>query len=446
MCVYANSSKLLVGMKLTYFLYVGTKYERMLNPRIEQSKAIASNQFKILIIGLPGTETTHLINHLFNAVVFPYHQAKRFKVYYCTINTTTFEWEEANPRYQAFETSCFRGVIFEVVATKAIFDLLYLLIAPEDIVLIVYNVSFIRNANYMANIDYILNSVSAHCHTRCCSSELQSPPVHYPCVLMMGICTNYAPYSQTIKLFREHFNGKTYEKHILQEDKDAFHFSGYGGAYPTNKIKFLTTAILSAAEPACSKHCPSVYSQFEHAILKYGHKSFLTVAKASKIAFDIGIQTKEQQQQLYEHFRNKGIILYYPNVPALQDKIFIPQMIMNLFTAIFEASDYSLIQESFMGLEPKQQKLLVRLLKNFNLAVAGHYSQSQMSEAHFYYDNTPYTIPSFMDINALSKELRPDGYIGVIYHFSDGFLPQCVFHHLIAKLINWFCADENNIN
>ena len=419
---------------------------RILNPRIEQSETITSNQFKIIVIGLPDTGTTHLIHQLFNTLVYPYHQTKRFKVYHCTINTT-FEWKETSLRYQNFEKSCIRGVIFEVVATKATLDLLYLLIAPKDIILVVYNVLSIRDANYMANIDYILNSVSAHCHTRCCSSELPSTPAHYPSVLMMGICTNYTSYSQTIKFFREFFNGKAYEKHILREDKDAFHFSGYAGAYPTNKMNFLKAAILSAAEPACSQHCPSVYLQFEQSILKHGHKSFLTAAKASKIAYDIGIQTEEQQQQLFEYFRNKGFILYYPNVPALRAKIFIPQMLMNLITTIFEASsDCASIQETFRSLEPKQQKLLVRLLKSFNLAVAGHYSCSQVSDVHFNYEDTPYTIPSFMDINAVSKELRPDGYVGILYHFSDGFLPQCVFYQLIAKLINWFCADENTTN
>ena len=407
------------------------------NPRIKQSRTRASNQFKIVVIGLPNIGSTHLIHRLLN-IQFT-QQTKRFKIYHCTIDTTTFEWRETDRSYQppANDYTCIRVVIFEIIATKTILDLLYLLIAPEDIILLVYDPLLLNNASYMADIDYILNFVSAHCNTECCSSAVQSR--HFPVVLMTGICTIYGSYSQAIN-FRDYYHGKTCEKHILQQDMHPFHFM-----FPEHEIRFLNETILTAAEPVYSQHCPSMYLQFEQAILElYGRRSFITTVKASVIADEIGIQATEK---VFEHFRNKGIILYYPKVQGLQDKIFISPRLIIAITIIFEPCDDNLsLQESFMQFPPRLRGWLVYLLENFDLAVAGHWSFSITSKAGFYHDGTPYIIPSLIHAKEVSKKLKPEDYVGILYCFPDEFLPRCLFYQLMTKLIDWFHANENSIN
>ena len=427
------------------YLLVGTYYEIMLNLKHasnynsrKQSGTRASNQFKIVVIGLPNAGTTHLISQLLNTQFT--QQTKRFKVYHCSINTTTLVWSVTDRSYQppASNKSCIRAVIFEVIATKAILDLLYLLIAPEDIIVLVYDPSLLSTVSYMADIDYILNFVSAHCNTQCCSSTTQSS--HFPAVLMMGICTSVKLYSQAINFFRKYYRGKACEKHIF-----AFHFiSGYKGVFPESELCFLKESISTAAGPLYSQHCPSKYLQFEQAIFElHGHRSFLTTLKASAIADQIGIQATEQ---LFKYFRNKGIILYYPKVQDLQDKIFIsPQLIIPI-TAIFEPRDHLSLQESFMGFSLRLQRWLAYLLVNFNLAVSGHWLFSKASKAGFYHDDTAYIIPSLIHNKVVPKKLKPEDYVGVLYYFPDKFLPRCVFYQLMTKLIDWFHADENSIN
>ena len=434
-----------VILNFTLYLLVGVYYETMLNLKDasnarEQSATRASSQFKLVVIGLPNAETTHLINRLLNTRFT--QQTRGFKVYHCSINAATLVWRETDRNYQppANDESCIRAVIFEVIATKTILDLLYLLIAPEDIILLVYDPTLLSTTSYMADIDYILNFVSAHCNTQCCSSTTQSS--HFPAVLMMGIYTGFKSYSQIINFFREHCHGRLYEKHILQQDIHAFHFiGGFKGTFPEQKIKFLKEAVLTAAKPVYSQHCPSVYLEFEQTILElYGRRSSL---KVSAIADQIGIPSKEH---LFEHFRNKGIILYYPKVQSLQDKIFISPNLIILIIAIFESCDNLSIQDSFLQLPPRLQKWLVYLLKNFELVVAGHWSFSKIPKASFSYDGTPYIMPSLIHTTLQSRKLEPEDYVRVLYCFPDKFLPRCVFFQLMTKLIDRFHADENTIN
>ena len=60
------------------------------NSRIDGSTTPqASNQFKIVVIGLPDAGSTQLIDRLLNKRFT--QQTKRFKVYNCSINAETLE-------------------------------------------------------------------------------------------------------------------------------------------------------------------------------------------------------------------------------------------------------------------------------------------------------------------------------------------------------------------
>ena len=408
---------------------------------IKQSGTRASNQFKIVVVGLPNSGTTHLINQLLNAQFS--QQTKGFKVYHCSVNPKTFKWKEEDISYQpsAKNKSCIRAVIFEVIVTKTILDLLHLLIAPEDIILLAYDPSLLSTASYMADIDYILNFVSAHCSANCCSSALHCP--HFPLVLMVGIYNFSTMNSHTIDFL---CHGKTYEKHILQLEENPFYLNAeYRSMVPEYKIHFLKENIIAAAKQICNQHCPSMYLHFEKTILTLSKsRLLLSTVQATDIAYQAGIDTTEQ---LFEHFRNKGIIFYYPKVQALQNKIFIsPQKLITYITYVFEKPEYSSFEEEITQLRTVTKKHIVYLLKTFDLAVAGHWSISKTCKAGFHYDSTPFIIPSLVNTKIVSKRLKPKDYVGVFYYFPDEFLPKCVFYQLMTKLINWFHSDENTIN
>ena len=413
--------------------------------QVKRPRTTASNQFKIVVIGLPNAGTTQLIHRLLNKEFNSQQQTKRFKVYHCIISTKTGEWREID--YETFvrDKSCVRAVVFEVIATKTILELLYLLIAPEDIILMVYDPLSLSTTSYMADIDYILSSVSSHCSAKCCSSAMHSP--HFPLVLMVGVCNNFTLCPRVVNFLRDYCHGETFEKHILQQDKDAFHFINENrSTYFDNKIPFLRAIILTAAEPICGQPCPSMYLQFGQTVVGlYERRSCLTKGQALEIASQVGIKIT-CAEEVFEHCRNKGIIMYYPKVQDLQDKIFIsPQMILNLITSVFELSvRYSSLQELFMKRTPKQQQLLVYLLENLDLAVHGHWSFSETSKAGFYYDDTPYIIPSLVDSKLF--KINPEGYVRILYCFPNKFIPRCVFYQLITRLIDWFHSDEKTIS
>ena len=396
----------------------------------------ASNQFKIIVIGLPDAGSTHLIDRLLNKR--PTQQTKILTVYNCIINAKTLQWREVASGYQppAKDKSCIRAVIFEVIATKTIIDLLYLLIAPEDIVLLAYNPLSINDTNYMADIDYILNYISAHCHTKLCSSAINCP--HFPVVLMVGIQSTASLNSRTTNFLREYCQGKTYEKHIHAK---AFYF--IDDYRIIHQVNFLKEVILDTAKPLYSQDCPIAYLQFEKKILELSRKQYLlNVANAFEIGNEFGIQTTEQ---LFEHFRNKGIILYYPKIKVLENKLFIsPKTLMRLITNVFVLPDYSFLHET-LAKRPDMLELVVNLLKSFDLAVHGHWSISQPSKVCFDCDNNPFIIPSIEARNNDAEKLKPKDHVGVSYHFLDRFLPRCLFYQLLTKLINWLHSDGDTI-
>ena len=426
------------------YLLVGTYYEMLkhtFNSR-KQSGTRASNQFKIVVIGLPNAGTTHLINRLLNT---RFTQTKRFKVYHCSINTTTFVWRETNRNYQlpANNKSCIRAVIFEVIATKTIIDLLYLLIAPEDIILLVYDPSLLSTASYMADIDYILNFVSAHRSAECCSSALKH---HFPLILIMGIHT-----VPSMNLQANYFpcDNKPYKKHILQLGEHSFQKKSIFSEHktPEYNLLILKKLIIAVAKPVYTQHCPSAYIHFEKTILSQSEsRSLLTKAQVMEIACQAGIETTEQPFELIEYFRKKGIILYYPKVQALENKIFVSPHILYHIICVFEQSECLSFQEAFELRSETVKKALVHLLKAFDLAVAGHWANSKALQAGFLYDGTPFVIPSLLDTKVVSKKLNPKDYVGVVYYFPGDFLPKCVFYQLMTRLINWFHSDENTIS
>ena len=411
----------------------------------KRSRTSASNRFKITVIGLPNTKTTYLIHRLLNKP-FYFLQTRRFKVYHCIINTETSEWEEEEINDQTFakDTLCVRAVIFEVIVTRTILELLYLLISPEDIILLVYDPSSLNTPSYMSYINYILNFVSVHCNAECCSSAINSP--HFPLVLMVGLCDNFRSYSYVVGYLREYFHGETCEKHILQEDKDAFHFIDENRSFSSfMKMPFLRRAILTVAKPVYNQPCPYNHLQFEQTILElYGIRSCLSASEIADIADQADIETTEY---VFEHLRKKGIILYYPKVEGLHDKIFIsPQRIINLVTSVFEPlSDSLSLQESFMQRTPKQQNLLAYLLESLAVAVPGHWLIDETCKSGFYYNDVPYIIPLLVQAKFVSKKLSPESYVGVVYYFPDRFVPECVFCQLVVRLIGWFHSDGNVI-
>ena len=418
------------------------------NPKIKESRTSASNQFKIVVIGPPDAGTTDLIHRLLNKQSS--QQTKRFKTYRCCINAKTLKWEEKDRHWQPSgkNKSCIRAEIFEVVATKSMLGLLHLLIAPQDIILVVYDPSSLSSPGYKADIDYILNSVSAHCSEaeECSTSSVHSP--HFPVIFMVAISFISSFCLHIISFLRNYCHGKVYKRHISQENNDAFHFIPDRGMDSENKVNSLTKAILAAAQPLYGKHCPSVYSQFEKAISE--SRSLLRKVQDLEIVHQLDVGATEQ---VLKHFRNRGIILYYPKVQGLQNTILTsPVLIIYLIACICEPSifDDPPLQETFLQIEDQLgvsvKVLLIHLLKKFNLALTDHWSITKLPKAAFYYDGTVFVIPSLIDAKIVPKKLKAEGYVGVLFYFPGGFLPQCVFYQLMVKLIDWFHSDGSTIS
>ena len=270
---------------------------------------------------------------------------------------------------------------------------------------------------------------------------------------------------------------KPYAEHLPENDDFAFHFLDNKHRWLYRKaIVKLKNVLLCSAKRLFRKRHPVSFLKFEEAILNVveGRKEKLTLLETLEIAISCGITDKRDTNDqdflvALAHFTKKGVLLYYPDIPALRDTVFIsPQWLADVFSSIITThklvkegnefrqawlryDEYGVLEERFLNYILKQSNnfenkdVILGLFEKFSLAVKIP-SSTRFTGESYEIDKTgsTYLVPSLLvDNPSYRKSFDVDSYkagydfISVAFYFPDKFVPETTMNQLLVKSIQW---------
>ena len=424
----------------------------------------ASSQFKLVIIGPPGGGKTTLVHRL----IKPSNQiAKgRTKAHFCKItNINPHRWREMslqsqvtalsqqykkakpplppdddlNPdapstKFISTKHSHISVVIYDIAGDDHNCELLPLLLNAQDIVLLVYNASEVLANKSFDTLDYFLQMICSHCSTEYCSDDPN--PIHWPRIVMVGThkdLLSSKSESTIISLFNRYSIGKSFAKHLVQPLLFVNCLTG--------KLKHIQDTVLSVAKSLYEKPCTLSYFKFEHDILVLCQNRTLVQLSKEESARIANQNDITDLEPLLQHCANKGIILYYPKFPLMQDDILIsPFTIINTISSAVGNQSCLPVNERTTVLSLLWMFRLISRLPTDMMVN----DISEFTEVFFRFNNTLLILPSHLktfttadiDIDAVNLNCAE-----IIYVFPDGFIPKVVFYQLFTFVID-LCGHQ----
>ena len=413
----------------------------------------ASSQFKLVIIGPPGGGKTTLVHRLIKSSK---QIAKgRTKAHFCKITSTNpHRWremslqsqvtalsqqykkaklplpadEDLNPNepstsFIAAKHSHISVVMYDIAGDDHNCELLPLLLNAQDIVLLVYNASEVLANKSFETLEYFLQMICSHCCTEYCSEDPN--PIHWPRIVIVGThkdLLSSKSESTIISLFNCYSIGKSFVKHLVQPLLFVNCLTG--------KLKHIQDTILSVAKPLYEKLFTLSYFKFEHDILVRCQNQKLVLLSKEMIANQSDISDLEP---LLQYCSNKGIILYYPKFPLMQDDILIsPFTIINTISTTFG---------NHSCLPVDERATVVPLLSMFRLISCLPTDImindiAAFTKVFFHFNNTLLILPSHLKTYTAADIDIDEVNLEIIYVFPDGYIPKIVFHQLLTFVID----------
>ena len=269
----------------------------------------------------------------------------------------------------------------------------------------------------------------------------------------------------------EKFDGKPFMDHLPRSTKHAVFFVDNSARDP-QVFDALKAVALSAAAPSIAKECPISYLQFEVEILKESQsKTVISKQEAFAIAEKTGLQ--DTLMEVLHYHTLKGVLLYYPDVETLQDKVFIsPQEVSDLVSSVISTHNcepssaklqqvchrydqFGLLEEDLLDdmlhsvNRYDDKNTILGFLENFFLAVEVLRGTKFDEEKHSY--TTPksgkvFLIPSMLVYNSKVVPTVRKGDIILMYHFPDLFLPEHVFNEVLVKMVSWCNQHDHHVH
>ena len=376
-----------------------------------------------------------------------------------------------------------RIVILDLGGQEIYYEVHFLFLAPEDIVVLTFDASKgldqpvisrqrldrfqekIATRGMQTNLE-VIETLFQSIYSHCGSTVRGYISKRIPTILMMATHSEGLTNKQkkAIQLqFRKRFSDKPFFDHLPSIFDDAFHFvdNKFRDPMVFERVK---QVVLKAAKPTIEKECPISYLEFETELLQ-----------ASKDKQDIAMTAGIEQNKLTEvllHYSYKGILLYYPDVVALQDEVFVhPQEVSDLVSSVISTHDcqpstadlqrsctrydtYGLLEERLLDdlLERcgrlEQKEIILALLQKFDLAVQVSVDTKYFDEDDSYdtpKDGRVFVVPSMLVYNE-KKFQKQSGDIVVLFHYPDKFLSENVFNHLLVRTIIWCNKDGHHIH
>ena len=382
-----------------------------------------------------------------------------------------------------------RIVILDLGGQEIYYEVHFLFLAPEDIVLLTFDASKglnqpvisrqrldrfkkkIATRGMQTNLE-VLETLFQSVYSHCGRTEVGYISNRIPTIIMMATHSKGLTDQQkdTIKLqFYECFSSKPFFDHLPREFEDAFHFIDNKFREPA-VFKKVKQIVLKAAKNTIEQECPISYLQFETKLLQASEdKHIVSLQEAQDIAVAAGIE-KDKLTEVLLHYCYKGVLLYYPDVSALQQEVFVdPQEVSDLVSSVISTHDcrpssvklnksctrydtYGLLEERLLDdlLERcgrlKQKETILALLQKFDIAVQVPLNTKFFDEDDGYDPPSSgrlFVVPSMLVYNEKKIYQKQADDIMVLFHYPDKFLSPNVFNHMLVRAIIW-CNDNGH--
>jgi len=376
-------------------------------------------------------------------------------------------------------------IVFDIGGQEVYYDIHFLFLAVEDIALLVFKAPLglhtqitprthaectkkkitIRGMKTnLKTIELLLHSV----YNRGEEAPEGSISPRVPVVLMIGAHAEDVSIEDQQKMItdiREYFHGTPLLEHLPRSQEDCFYF--IGNSKPDQKVlNHLRSTILKAVQWVISIPRPISYLSFEEEVLDLKEVR-MTRAKAVEIAKKAGI-LENKVDALLNHYTNKGILLYFPEIKLLKNEVFLqPDEVSNLVCTIITTIDHkpdtgrlqqsydrykkhALLEDPLLNFmlskckRSEDKQVILGLLDRFSLA-AEVPPDTKFTDEKCSSDCKVYMIPSLLvyDQTALPCT-KNDNDIVIVYYFGSKFLPETVFNKLIVRMIHWCQSNETN--
>ena len=376
-----------------------------------------------------------------------------------------------------------RIVILDLGGQEIYYEVHFLFLAPEDIVLLTFDASKgldqpvisrqrlgrfkkkIATRGMQTNLE-LLETLFQSIYSHCGSTVLGHISNRIPTIIMMATHSKGLTDQQkgTIKLqFYEYFSSKPFFDHLPRELEDAFHFidNKFRDPMVFERVK---QVVLKAAKSTIEQECPISYLQFETKLLEASEdKPIVSLQEAQDIAAQAGIE-QDKLTEVLLHYCYKGVLLYYPDVAALQQEVFVdPQEVSDLVSSVISTHDcqpssaelntsctrydtYGLLEERLLDdlLERcgrlKQKETILALLQKFDIAVQVPVNTKFFDEDDGYDPPSSgrlFVVPSMLVYNKKKIYQKQPGDIVVLFHYPDKFLSENIFNHILVRAIIW---------
>ena len=388
-----------------------------------------------------------------------------------------------------------RIVILDLGGQEIYYEIHFLFLAPEDIVLMTFDASkgldqpviarqkLDRFRNKIATrkmqtnlemLETLFQSVYSRCGRESCKGEGYISN-RIPTIIMMATHSKNLTPKQKYDVqqqFYKYFSNKPFFDHLPKEfDEDAFFFIDNEFRDPEVFAK-VKKIVQLAGEGIIEQLCPVSYLQFETELLQLS-KDNLTISlqKAQDISIAAGFEEGQLKEALL-YYCYRGVLLYYPDEAALQDVVFInPQEVSDLVSSVISTHNcrpssaalrsscdrydtHGLLEERLLDDLLKrcnrlqQKEIILALLKKFDLAVEVPVNTKFSEEDAYDPPKTGrvFVVPSMLVYNERKIYQKKKNDIVVLFHYPDKFLPENVFNHVLVRTVIWCKEKDHNIH
>ena len=382
-----------------------------------------------------------------------------------------------------------RIVILDLGGQEIYYEVHFMFLAPEDIVLLTFDASKgldqpvisrqrldrfqekVATRGMQTNLE-VLETLFHSVYSHCGSEAVGYISNRVPTIIMMATHSANLTDKQKkdIKLqFYKCFSSKPFFDHLPRRFEDALYFIDNKFRNPV-VFERIRQIVLEAAKTVIEQECPISYLKFETKLLQASeNKPIISLQEAQDIAIAVGIE-HDRLTEVLLHYCYKGVLLYYPDVAALQDEVFVhPQEVSDLVSSVISTHDcqpssvdlnrsctrydtYGLLEERLFDdfLERcgrlKQKETILALLQKFDLAVQVPVNTKYYDEDVDYdppKNGKVFVVPSMLVYNRKKTYQKQSGDIVVFFHYPDKFLSENVFNHVLVKTVFW-CNEEGH--